>query len=360
MGRVPDSHRDSTERSLATRAAWLSYIGGHTQEEIARRLGVSRVKVNRLIAQASEAGLVRVFVEGSIAECVALEDAIAERWHLDFCAVAPTVEDGALPLRALAAAGAQFLNGMLERGGASLIGVGHGRTLAEVVRHLPRIPRPGIRFVSLLGSLTRHAAANPFDVIHSLTDITGAESYFMPAPFFADSLEDKRVLLAQKGLKDVFALARAAELHVVGIGEVGRKAHLLRTGMITAAEFDALEAAGAIGEVLGRFVDAAGRPVAAEINERAVAIRLEALEGRQVVAIAAVLESGVITGLITDEATAKAVLAEAAKADLDEAAGAARPGREARMKPAAMKPATMKQPTIKQATKQTRRSERHV
>ena len=96
----------------------------------------------------------------------------------------------------------------------SLIGVGHGRTLAAVVGNLPRIPRPGVRFVSLLGSLTRHAAANPFDVIHRLAEITAAESYFMPAPFFADSMQDKQVLLGQRSLESVFALARTAELVV--------------------------------------------------------------------------------------------------------------------------------------------------
>ena len=56
--------------------------------------------------------------------------------------------------------------------------------------------------------------------------------------------------------------------------------------MITAEEFAEVERAGAVGEVLGRFVDADGRPVAAGINERAVAVRLEDLRGRQVVAIA--------------------------------------------------------------------------
>ena len=95
---------------------------------------------------------------------------------------------------------------MLERGQVSLIGVGHGRTLAAVVTNLPRLARPGVRFVSLLGSLTRHAAANPFDVIHRLTEITGAESYFMPAPFFADSVDDKRVLLGQRSIEAVFTL----------------------------------------------------------------------------------------------------------------------------------------------------------
>ena len=86
---------EADELSLATRAAWLSYVGNQTQEEIAGRLGVSRVKVNRLIGQAVRAGLVHVFVEGTAAECIALEERIAGRWGLEFCTVAPAVEDSA-------------------------------------------------------------------------------------------------------------------------------------------------------------------------------------------------------------------------------------------------------------------------
>lgn len=307
------------ELSLATRAAWLSYVGNYTQEEIAGRLGVSRIKVARLIGQAVRAGLVHVFVEGTAAECIALEEQIARRWRLEFCTVAPTVEEGPLPLTALAAAGGHWLHRVLEAGKVSLVGVGHGRTLGAVVANLPRVPRPNVRFVSLLGSLTRHAAANPFDVIHRLTEITGAESYFMPAPFFVDSVEDKLMLMAQRSLEPVFALARAAELVVLGIGEVGPEAHLRTIGMITPEEQAEVERAGAVGEVLGRFVDAAGQPVAADINERAMAVRLEDLAGRQIVAIAggrrkapaiaAVLESGMLTGLITDETTARELVA---------------------------------------------------
>jgi len=306
------------DRSLAARAAWLSFIGGYTQEEIAQRLGLSRVKINRLIAEATEAGLVRVFVEGTAAECVALEDRIAAHWKLDFCSVSPTVGEGLLPLRTLAAAGAHYLHGVLERGEAKVIGVGHGRTLDEVVKYLPRVNRPDVRFVSLLGSLTRHAAANPFDVIHRLAEVTGADCYFMPAPFFADSISDKKVLLGQKSLKDVFSLARSAELYIVGIGEIGTHAHMRATGMITEKELREAKQAGAVGELLGRFLDKEGRAVAAELNDRAVGIKLEEIRGRPVIAIAggadkplaitAVLESRVIKGLITDEDTAKAIV----------------------------------------------------
>lgn len=306
------------EVGLATRAAWLFYVGNRTQEEIASRLGVSRVKVSRLITQAVRDGLVHVFVEGAAAECIALEEAIAGRWRLEFAVVAPDVDESPLPLTTLAAVGGHWLHRVLEAGRVSLIGVGHGRTLGAVVQNLPRVPRPGVRFVSLLGSLTRHAAANPFDVIHRLAEITRAESYFMPAPFFADSVEDKQVLMAQRSLQSVFGLAHAAELVVVGIGEIGPQSHLRTSGMITAEEHAELAAAGAVGEVLGRFLDAQGRPVAAGVNERAVAVRLEDLGGRQIVAIAggqgkaeaivAVLASGLVTGLITDETTARAIV----------------------------------------------------
>ena len=322
------------ELGLATRAAWLFYVGNHTQGEIATRLDVSRIKVNRLIGQAVRSGMVHVFVEGTAAACIALEEEIAGRWGLEFCAVAPAVEDSPLPLTTLAAIGGHWLHRVLGTGRASLIGVGHGRTLGAVIGGLPRVPRPGVRFVSLLGSLTRHAAANPFDVIHRLAEITGAESYFMPAPFFADSVEDKQVLLSQRSLESVFELARAAELVVVGIGEVGPEAHLRASGMITPEEHAELEAAGAVGEVLGRFVDAAGRPVVAGINERAVAVRLEDLVGRQIVAIAggrakagaiaAVLAGGLLTGLVTDEATAREVAA-IGRASAGSGAAASRP-----------------------------------
>lgn len=304
-----------SELGLATRAAWLSYVGGLTQEQIATRLHVSRVKVARLVAAAQRAGRVQVFVDGPVVECLELEEAVRRRFGLGSCVVAPDAEELGLPLRALGAAGAHYLHRRLEQDGAATIGVGHGRTLAAVVGGLPRQPRPGLRFVSLLGSLTRKSAAHPFDVIHRLTEITGAEGYFLPAPFFADSLEDKQVLLAQKSIQHVMSLTEAARLHVVGVGEVAPDAQLLTSGMIRPDELRALQRAGAVGEVLGQFYDAEGCLVAAEINRRAVAVPLGALRGKEVVAIAggpekveaiaAVLAAGVITSLITDETTAR-------------------------------------------------------
>ncbi len=307
-----------SELSLASRAAWLSYVGGFRQEDIAARLGISRVKVNRLIALAHRQGFIRVFVEGNALECVALEDQIASRFGLSLCQVVPSIGEDDLPLHALATGGARFLLKALERADLEVVGIGHGRTLAATVDHLPRLPRPRVRFVSLLGCLTRNAAANPFDVIHRLAEKVAAEAYFMPVPFFANSVADRQVLMAQTGLSDVLAVARPAQLHIVGVGEIGARAHMLETGMITPDEFAELSRAGAVGEVLGHFLGADGRPVDAPLNQRALSLELEDLRSKEVVAIAggrgkaraicAVLESRVLTGLITDEATARRIV----------------------------------------------------
>lgn len=307
-----------TDLDLAVRAAWLSYVGGHTQEQIAARLGISRIKVTRLIARAQKEGLVHVFVEGRAARWVALEDALTARYDLAACVVTPTLGEDDLPLRALGNAGARLLQGALERPEIQVVGMGHGRTLASVVEHLPRIPRRRVRFVSLLGSLTRSAAANPFDVIHRLAERAGGEAYFMPAPFFCNSVADREVLLAQKSLQDVFALARCASFMMIGIGTVAEDAHLLQTGMITGDELAELRAAGAVGEVLGTFVDDAGEPVDVDVNRRSIAVGFDDLKGKEVVAIAgghgkvgavdAVLRSGVARILVTDEQTAEGLL----------------------------------------------------
>ena len=90
-----------------------------------------------------------------------------------------------------------------------------------------------MKFVSLLGGLTRRFAANPFDVIHRLAENTGAEAYLMPVPFFANSIEDKKVLLAQHGMREVLAAgATRASLLIVGIGEIERRTFPALGGMV--------------------------------------------------------------------------------------------------------------------------------
>ncbi|HBF29678.1 sugar-binding transcriptional regulator [Rhizobium sp.] len=309
-----------TDESLAIRAAWLHYVGGLTQSAVAKRLGLPSVKTHRLIAKAVAEGVVKVTIDGDIVECVALEVRLSQRFGLNYCEVAPDLGEDGLALRTLGAAGAGFLKREIERGEHKVIGLGHGRTLSAAVQHMPRLNGGVVRFVSLLGGLTRHYAANPYDVMHRLAEKTGTLAYVMPVPFFANSQEDRDVLLAQRGVREVFDMANQADLKLVGIGTVDAQAQLVQSGMLERYEIDAIAQQGGIGELLGHFFDDKGRVLDTGLSNRTLAAnfpthrgdKLVALAGgaSKVAAIRAVLNSNRLYGLITDEATARHLLGD--------------------------------------------------
>ena len=316
--------RENTDQDLglAARAAWLSYIGGHTQSEIAARLQVSPAKAHRLIAQALDQGLVKVFVEGAPEECLELETEIAEAFGLRSCHVSPDLNDAAnsnpqASFAAVGASAARFLHGLIEQSGPALIGVGKGRSLAAMVRNLPTINRPDIRFVSVSGSLTRNLAANPYDVVHKLVEKTGGEGYFLPVPYIAASVEEKQTLLSQSSVQDLLDLARQADIYFIGIGTLEGDSHVRQVGMVNEDEWHELRGLGAMGDVMGSFVNADGKPVDSEVNDHSVGLHIDDLRDRPVVAVVggdskgdailAALRTGIVTDLILSERSARHV-----------------------------------------------------
>ncbi|SFC40636.1 sugar-binding transcriptional regulator [Tropicimonas isoalkanivorans] len=313
-----DRPAQDDDHSLAIRAAWLHYVGGLTQSAVAKRLHLPSVKTHRLIARAVAEGAVKVSIDGEIVECIELEAELSETFGLETCRVAPDLAEEGLPVRALGISGASFLRRVLEAGEITSIGIGHGRTLAAAVRNLPRFDPKGIRFVSLLGGLTRNFSANPHDVMHLLAEKTGAHAYVMPIPFFANTIEDREVLISQRGVREIFDMAEATVLKLVGIGTVDADTQLVASGMIEQSEIAEIASQGGIGELLGHFFDANGRRLETALTARTLSIslkepgkdRIVALAGgaSKVDAIRAVLRSGYLSGLITDEATARALL----------------------------------------------------
>lgn len=304
----------STEDAeLATRAAWLYYAGGLTQLEVAGKLGLAPAKAHRLIARATQAGLVRVFVEGPIGNCIALEQSLAARFGLTTCRVVPELDQPHMELRAVGTATALFLRETFEAGAHRVMGVGHGRTLSAGVDLMPRVPAPGVQLVSLLGGLPRRLSTGPFDVINRLAEKTGADSFLLPVPMFANTPDDSVVLRAQRGVAETLSLAAQATLMLAGIGAVAEAAFLNMSGMIASDEVRELRAAGAMGELLGRYFAADGSLIETSLHDRVIALPAASLRGvvavasgeEKIDAINAVLRSTLLSGLITDEPTAR-------------------------------------------------------
>lgn len=307
-----------SERQLMTRAAWLYYVGGLNQEGTALRLGLTRARVNRLLGQAREAGLVSISINDRDVGLLPVEEALRRAFGLDFVTATPALgpaPEGSpalaeFPLRAVGTAGAQLLRTRLAARGDLVVGTGWGRTLAHLSRQMSGVTAPRARFTSLMGSLTANSAFNPFEVVQSLAQATGGEGFFLPVPFIADSPADRDVLLAQRVVARPLELARAADLALISVGELTEGSLLRRQGMIGAAELSELRAAGAVGDTNGIFFDAEGQPVDHPLNARTIAVGFPALRRATTVLLSAgvakvpatlaLLRSGVARGLIID------------------------------------------------------------
>lgn len=313
---------DGHEANLSIRAAWLQFVGGHSQSEISGMLGLSRVKVNRLIAEAQREGRVKVFIDGGADRCIALERELASGFGLDGCDVVPNVSAQDPPLDVLGPAGARLLVRVAEDPGVTLVGIGTGRTLSAVARSLPEIPRADLDFVSLLGTFRRSGEVDVHDVVHVLASRIGGRCFALPLPFVVDTAEARDLLLSQAFVRRILESIARTTVKLVGVGSVTPAAHLVDIGMLTASELAEVAALGAVAEVAGQFFDAQGAPVATPLDARFVGLSTQDLGagrtvvvaggGDKVAALHAALRAGFCDHLVTDEWTAERVLERSA------------------------------------------------
>lgn len=303
---------------MVVRAAWLYYAGGCTQTEVADKLGLTKLKAHRLITRANREGMVKFHIDGDVSECLRLEEQLSNRYKLDSCEVVPDFDAESLPLTALGMAGGRYLHRLLDGSKVSSIGIGHGRTLAACVEHIPLTRDAQVKFISLLGGFSKKFSANPHDVIHRLAQRSGAEAYVMPVPFVAKTVKDREVLLRQQGIKEVVDMAREAPLKVVGIGSLMQDSSLLESKMVAESEFVSAKSSGGVGEVLGHYFAADGSYVKTNVSKRTMGLSYKEIKESKIVAVAggtnkstaieAVLNNGLLSGLITDERTARALV----------------------------------------------------
>ena len=302
---------------MATRAAWLSYVGGYTQSQVAKKLQVSTAKAHRLIALAREKHLVKIFIEGETAECVALEEKILQSFPLQTCTIAPYLGPD-MSFQATGSAAARMVYNVIKDIEQQTIGIGKGRSLMAMVENLPRCADKNIRFVSVSGSLTRKLSANPQDVIHHMLERCGGEGYLLPVPYIARNLEEKDLMMAQQSVEQMLDMAKTSSLFIVGIGSLGEDAHIRETGMVDDNTLASLKSAGAIGDLMGSFIDPDGQAVHHPANGLSLGLGIEDLRDKKVIAIAggddkgsaclAALNTGVITDLILSEVSAKKLI----------------------------------------------------
>ncbi|WP_189343759.1 MULTISPECIES: sugar-binding transcriptional regulator [unclassified Mesorhizobium] len=311
--------RDQSDGDMMVRAAWLYYVAEKTQNEIASVLGVSRVKVARLIADARTSGIVTIDIDHRLSALSELEERIRIKFDLKFCFITPPSDDEenaatgeAVARRGVGMVAAKILRSMLVQDQAkeTVIGLAWGRTISAMADAFLPIHKPDVQFVSLLGSLTRSASANPFDVVQKIASKTGGQAKYLPVPFIADSEEDREVFIQQRVVQDIIRTAMRAQACFISVGECGSSSFLSRYGYLSMDDLKVLQELGAVGDTLGLFFDKNGNYIDSQICRRTLAINLSALSQSDIILLSAgtnkvkathaILKAAFITGLVID------------------------------------------------------------
>lgn len=298
----------------AARAGWLYYVAGNNQEQIAHKLGVSRQTAQRLVSLSVSEGLIKVRLDHPIGRCMDLASKLQSRYALDLAEVVPTDPGSSSTVLGVAQNAAAEIERRLRAPEPIVMAIGTGRTLKAAIEQLPPMECPQHKIVSLTGSIAPDGSAAFYNVIFNMADTVKARSFPMPLPVIASSAAEREALHEQPMIRDTLTLAAEADVSFIGIGDLGPEAPLYLDGFVTETELNALQKAGAVGEIVGWAFDAQGKMIEGLTNDRVASAPLPSRESSLVVALAmgetklpgirAALNRRLINGLITDERTA--------------------------------------------------------
>ncbi|AXK32716.1 sugar-binding transcriptional regulator [Streptomyces armeniacus] len=308
------------DEALLYQVASMYYEQELTQEQIGETLHFTRWKVGRLLADARKAGLVRIQVVHPKSRVRGLEERLQDATGLrDAVVVARGRTEDEEELRArVAEAGADYLARLSPS--PRLLGVSWGRTMDLLARSLSSGWAHGVHVVQINGGLTRsHTPSSAQDLASRIAHLGEGTLSVLPAPSIVEQETTRRALEQDSAVGDVLAQAAEADTVLFSPGAIGSDSVLVGSGYLGAGELKELADAGAVGDVVGRFIDARGGIVDKRLDDRTLGLPLDALRSRPVsVAVvsgtakhavcAAVVSSGLCNTLVTDDHTASHLL----------------------------------------------------
>ncbi len=274
LPRTPAPPASRVQR-LRLRAAWMYHVEEMTQSDIADRLGIGRVTVVRLLAEARSNHEVKVWIDGQLAETVELERRLEKAFGLSEAIVVPVGGSHDDVKNLLGTAGGHYLNETIRDGMA--IGVGWGQTLMTLLSSLSTRSLPNTSVVSFLGAITKAKRFNPSEFAWQFARRLEADCHLLTAPALVDSRETRDILLERCGLGEIFERARHLDLAVLSAGSMAADATPFSLGYFKQADREQLLAKGAVGDVLYHFYNEAGELIDYTHNDRMMSVPIETL-----------------------------------------------------------------------------------
>ncbi len=305
-------------RRAAYEAAVLHYIQGETMETVARRLGVSRSTISRLIASARDEGLVRITLHPPTETSDSLASRLASTFNVSahVVPVAPSATE-VRRLDAVATVAGALISDVVQPG--DVVGVAWGTTISAVTEHLTPKAAPGSVVVQLNGAANPSTTGIPYagHIIDSFAKAFGATVHHFPVPAFFDYAETREAMWRERSLANVLEVQKSVDIAVFGVGAFASPlaSHVYVGGYLSDEDMATLRSLGVVGDICTVLLRPDGTYEDIELNRRATGPTPKQLQNipRRVCVVAGpakvlpllgALRAGAVTDLVIDEATA--------------------------------------------------------
>jgi DNA-binding transcriptional regulator LsrR (DeoR family) len=297
------------EEELMVKAAWHYFLEKKTQQQISVLLGVSRMRIIRLLEKAEQTGVIKFTMREDNIRRMKLERRLIEACGLKDSFVIPTPPEaaGTEINDAIAEAAAMYISSRINRD--DFINFGYGDTTGKILNNLAKKADPPVSCISLTGGVSIYLPNTRFSVFN-------ARLFLIPAPMVVSSKEMVGAIMAEPSVQEIVRMASLASFTIIGIGGMNDEATTLTSGLLSRNDFLYLKMQGAVGDILCHFFDKQGKAVVTQLEERLVSTPLETLKSlSNVIGVAAgknkreAVKSALALGLmdifITNEDTAQ-------------------------------------------------------
>jgi deoxyribonucleoside regulator len=308
------------DERVVVKVAMLYYLKSLDQEDIARRLGLSRQSVSRHLKRARDTGIVQFRINSPSEETFAeLELELETAFGLKAAVIAPAnLNSDDVIKDAIGKYAAGYLEQNVRDG--DVLGVSWSSTVYACAQHLKNNGARDLTICQLNGSLdVADFSTRAEFIISKMAAAFRARTNSLAAPMLVDSPEILNSIMADTRIKNSFDFAKRATIGVFGIGSINQESSLYQTGYMSQRIMDELHARNAVGDIAGHFFNSRGEICDQRLESCTLAVPKPAFESMRLsIALAGgsnKLEAieGALAGkwcsvLVTDEDTARSLL----------------------------------------------------
>ncbi len=302
-----------------TEVLQLYYEQNLNQKAISKIMNCSVSTVSRMLKEAQELGMVEITIKYPYATIPSLAKELKAKFGLKDAYVLPTTGATYYDLvQSLGHLAAVVLENYFQDN--SILGISLGLSVASTIRAYTGTPKKGSQIVRFQGAADFEIMEGT-NLAQVLAEKVSGKAMVVPSPWLLPTAEVCEAIINEPAVRRFLDLAEEASLGLVGMGSMDPShSTILRNKLMSLEELNAVQAAGAVGEICGKHYDRDGNTLDFEFNSRTVSIRLEKLSQIEtVIGVAAsiykvgpllgAMRGGLINVVVTDSDAARALLA---------------------------------------------------